>query len=425
MYFKFFRIVVLTAILFGLSGPTSFGQAEKAVPDTVIVDKGIDIKFVDFAKKIEASIDDGSPDFCNNNMHFELLFDRMMGGRKISDKAKSEFMSGFKKGFNFSKIIAKGISLKLLRMESDGTGTRALFRAFDPDGGHAYFKFLLVEDGNKIYIADLYSSTCGEDISSILSHDTVPMLARSDSGLLGKLLQKETEFSKNFLKISQIKKLINDGDPDTALKTYNELPDCLKLEKLIILLRIQASVLKGADSREYKESLAALKGCVKDGDNSLDGILLNYYILNKDFSKAHGCLDNLYKMTANNDPYLDVKRGDIFLEEGKLNEAEAIIRKGIQREPTMESPYWSLFTVLIAEKKWPDATKTIQSIEKLFNKKLSFADMEKDPEYASLVKTDDYLKWKESTLKPNQALPADSAKKTTAPTKKPRMLEPK
>ncbi len=437
MGFRFLRLLIIAAISVSASVFTSFGEGEKQGPDTVTVGKTVDAKFVDFAKRVESGINSKDPSVINSNFNFDIFFDRMMGGRKVSDKTKSEFIEGFSKSFAFGSKLAGTTKLKLLKMEKTGTETRALFRALDSASALVYLNFLLLEQNGKVCIGDFYTATLGEDMSAAIGRNAVPVIARSDSSFVGKLLQKETEFSKNTDKLSQINAALAKQDPDTVLRIYEELPDCLKNDKMFLLMRVKAGILKGGDSKEYKDALASMKGAVKEGDSSLDMILMDFYFLKKDYPKAHACIENLNKMTGNTDPYLDALNGNIFKAEGKFVDAETSIKKAIRREPALEQAYWNLVSVQFAQKKWADSIATLESIEKQFGQQMSFENMENGKDYAELVKTEEYRKWKESRLKsapdtsktqpppPVQPPPSDTSKKTTNGTKKPRMLEPK
>ena len=125
-------------------------------------------------------------------------------------------------------------------------------------------------------------------------------------------------------------------------------------------------------------------------DPCLDLLLVDYYVLKKDFVRARESTDRLDKALGG-DPYLDVLRDNLNVAAGDPKAARDLANRAINEEPGLVPAYLSLLDVSVQEKNFAESLDLLKMLD--HKHKIKFGDLTTVPEYAGFVKSPQYQDW--------------------------------
>jgi tetratricopeptide (TPR) repeat protein len=321
----------------------------------------------------------------------------MLNGTKIKPAVLGGFKKGFMGGFNFTdQMIKNNVKYKFMDIRTRKGQTYALFRMLSGEGCN-YHEYLLIKRSGKVVTGDIYVLLSGEYLSKTVGRTSVPALLRASQGAIKKLFSKEADLIKYDKEMKQLINSCNRGDADSVFKAYNKLPESLKKDKLVLILRFRAAAMKGIESPEYKSVIADMQKYYPN-DACLNFIMVDSYFLNGKFDKVRESLEYVKKFVGKKDAYIMFLEGNTYMAQKKYEQAIEKQNEAIKTEPTLDAPYFSLISIYLQEKNWKEVVNTIERAEKALN--LVFDNMENVPDYSEFLKSKEYKDWKKTRKKP-------------------------
>jgi tetratricopeptide (TPR) repeat protein len=350
-----------------------------------------------FAKALEAAVASGDVAAINRLIDWEVILERATARIDIPADARNGFLIGARKALNGPASIAgqlaaepkKGGQYKLLRIHTDGEQQkRVLFRLLDAKQRLNYHDMLLVRQaGGGVRAADMYVFATAEMISQTFRRGYIPLAAEASKSAIARLTQSESDFIKHVKDFQEITSNVRGGRPQQALDIYARLPDSLKKDKNLLMLRVAAA--SAVDEQQYDEAMNALRTLYPD-DPCVDLIGLDSHFIHKKYAAARKAIDRLDK-SLGGDPYLDVLRASVYLAEKHYQEARECAVRAAKAEKDLVSAYWTQVTIALEQKDFDEVAKLLVFIEKGLHLELS--DPTTAPEYAEFVKSPQYQKW--------------------------------
>lgn len=345
---------------------------------------------LELAKKIEASILEDKGAWIDQNFDIDTMMERALKDAPGELKAKGDFRTGLKKGFNIGKNTSAAVGeaghYTFLRLRTVNGKKLALFRLL-MDGPFNYHEYVLEADPKGgLKIVDLYVYLSGELISQTFRRIYVAAMG-AEPGVVGKLVGNQNEYALALKKVQTMNQLIAQGRAAEALKVFNGLPDSVKAEKSALILRLTA-----ASQVSPKESMDALDALRKayPGDPSIPALSLDPLFLAKKFDDVIAAVDELDKAVGG-DPFLDSFRASVYLEKGDPDKARAAGKRAVDGEKTLDVAYWTMVTISLRTKNYKETVEWLNSIEK--NLGITFQDLSTIDTYAEFAKSPEYAAW--------------------------------
>jgi tetratricopeptide (TPR) repeat protein len=168
------------------------------------------------------------------------------------------------------------------------------------------------------------------------------------------------------------------------------LPKKYQEEKPVLLVYMQATAHLGADGEaDYLAGLERFRELYPD-DAAIDFISIGYFHLKKRYDEVRRSIDRIDKAVGG-DPYLDVLRGNAWMEDGRFEEARQAMEKAIEEEPDLARAYWTRIALSLREQKHADTLKWLQTIVEKCH--VAIKNLNEVPEYAEFVKSPQYGEW--------------------------------
>ena len=347
---------------------------------------------MDFAGKIEATINAGDPSFLDKAIDMNALMNQTLKGLRVT----KQMMSGFRAGlgnFKFgtmvvARSIQNGGSYKFLRLRNTNGETRAIFRLLqNADGGVNYHELVLTlprEGGPSVM--DMYIHLGGEYMSDTLRRAFLPAIAEKNKGFLARLTGRQGDYIKSLPKMQAMQQLARQGKMAEALAILKALPASLQTDKNILMQRVVYAA--EVDEAEYAAALEAMRKAYPK-DPCLDLLCLDALILKKKYAETIRAADRIDR-NIGGDPYLDVFRSNVYYTEKKLGKARQCAEKAIAAEPTLTDGHFTLITICLDQKDYPKVAEILTVLEKDLGVELT--DLTEVPVYADFVKSDEYKK---------------------------------
>ena len=129
-----------------------------------------------------------------------------------------------------------------------------MFRCLSDDGALNYH-FLELERprGPRIRVVDIYVMISGEKMSDLFRRLYLIAVAEADRSFLTKLARGQGDLAKHGKDVQMMGKMAREGDSKGALKIYDGLPESLRFEKWVLLLRLMAA--QNADEKTYLSAI--------------------------------------------------------------------------------------------------------------------------------------------------------------------------
>ncbi len=208
-------------------------------------------------------------------------------------------------------------------------------------------------------------------------------------------------------KVKQMSEAVLDGRPRDALAIFDGLPDSLKHDKVVLLVRLR-TVQALDDDEACTKAIAEMHALFPDDPNT-DLLSIDYYFLKKMTKEALEAIDRLDK-SVGGDPYLDVLRANTHFQSGDLATAREDAERAVKREATLIEGYWTLVTISLSEERYDDTAALLDTLRDRFH--VTFQDLSKMPAYKGFVASPQYRAWLEAQPKPKSDAP-DTEEKAT------------
>lgn len=352
-------------------------------------------KLLQLAAGIERGVLAGDADVVDSLVDLESIITNMTTGVRARRASRERFVAGFRTSFHLGKqicdAIAKDGSYKFLRLhEVDGV-PHLLFRLLAGNGLNYHELRLATSNAGPPRIVDCYVFIAGEWLSETLRRVYIRAMAETDQSLGDTLLGKEQVLLRHVGDIKALNEKTQAGEGDAALAIYQKLPETLRADKTVQLLRLQATRV-AADGDEYATAIADFARLFPD-DPALDLVSIDGWFLKKEWDRTLQVIDHLDQRIGG-DAYLDVMRGICFAASNRPDRAKECFAHAIEKEPTLAISYFQLIVVALREHDWKEVIRLLTALEK--DLKRTLGDLESIDVYAEFVKSEDYLAWRQA-----------------------------
>jgi hypothetical protein len=264
-----------------------------------------------FARQLEDALKDGDVSFALTRCDVDLLVRRTFGGTALSPKAIDAARDGAGSALRslfggLAQARQDQMNYTFVTVHDVHGQRRAIFRLWGRRGLN-YHDLVLVLTGGRVTIADIYVFSNGEFLSETLRRALLPAYMQADRSLAAKLVSGENDYMEALPKLHHLQRLANVGNGVDALAIYNSLPESVKEDKSVMLLRLQAAAAIGGDSRQYRQALSRMRGLFPN-DPCLHLLLVDYYVVNRDYDGVRDCLQALRQETGDEE-FLDQLEG--------------------------------------------------------------------------------------------------------------------
>jgi tetratricopeptide (TPR) repeat protein len=321
-----------------------------------------------FGRRLVSLIESGDEEALRQSVDVETMVDRVLEGLSEDRKLDKELRDGLHAAMSSlpGKLIGNmkdRAVLTFVRSRKVEGQQRALVRIDLGDEGLNYMEFVLHKgETGSIKMVDLYDFANGQ-LFTLSMKQIIAMALPEERNLLERLLgvnrlsEKEQQFFLEQGKLLQEKKF------EEWLEKYELLPVKIKSSRVFLVTRAMLSGTTG-DNEKYLNALGDLHRHFGD-DPTLSLVLLDYYLLTKDFKAAHAALENLERYTGG-DAAITALSANVYLMEKDYPEAISHARKVIKQEPTYEDAYWTLLDANVFSGNYSDAVKVLGQLEKNF-----------------------------------------------------------
>jgi predicted Zn-dependent protease len=285
--------------------------------------------------------------------------------------------------------VADGGSYRLLRIGTKD-GHKTIVMRMAGTSGINYHEYLLANEGGQARAVDLYIYLSAERISETLRRTAIPLAQHDSRNLLQRLTRSESAFVANMDKIQQMTSMLQQGRHEETMRIYRQLPIELQQDKNMLLIRYQAAVNLG--EAELTATLSDFRAH-HPHDVGVDFMLIDYYVLKKEFEAALASIDRL-DQAVGGDRYLDTLRAEVALQQGDQNRALQLAEKAVAAAEDLTGPRFTLIAVLLATKDYTRTLREMREVEDRFS--IDFGNLSENAIYADFLKSKEGEEWQRS-----------------------------
>ena len=349
----------------------------------------------DFGEEIEREFKENGPDFFVKALDVARLVEIATAGQPGKDEIKDEFRAGVMKG-GLGANLAKGMegfsSYKLLRAVATNERPQLVFRCLTDAGALNYhIPELERPRGPRIRIVDIFVMLTGEKLSETLRRAYLAAAAETDRSLLARLTQGQGAWIKHGKDVQNLARLARDGDSKAALKLFESLPESLRAEKSIMVLRLMAA--SKADEKVYLSVIEAFEKRFSN-DPALAFVSIDGFVLKKQTHRAIAAIEKLDRFIGG-DPFLLILQASQYVEMKEKDKARELARKAMEQEPSLSNGYDFLLTFALEDKDYVETVRLLNLTEKNLNVDMLKAVLD-TKEYADFLESTAGKKWKEA-----------------------------
>ncbi|MEW6745444.1 MAG: hypothetical protein AB1486_22050 [Planctomycetota bacterium] len=284
-------------------------------------------------------------------------------------------------------VFGKSWKMKFLRIRMRDAQPHALLR-MSAEGKFNYYEFLIKKDSaGRLRSPDAYVYANGERISDTLRRFALPLIVRDNAALLTGLGRTDADYLANVEKIEKMQELGGSGKMADALAIYRSLPESVRQEASVLLLRLR---LASGDPAEFAQAVEVLRRKYPD-DGTSDYLALDGQILIRDLQGALATIDRLDEAIGG-DPFLDYHRALVHQLAGDLTQAKNRLRRCVTNDPAVAEAYWQLLAISLQERDFETTAQLLDEMEIALQ--IEFKDLSQLPAYAEFAKSEAYRRWK-------------------------------
>ena len=344
-----------------------------------------------FAHDIESSLNACDTELFDSSISWGVLLDRGTGDLDVSEEVRRQFANGVARGFVLGDEICKTIqqsgSYVLLRVREVDGEHRALFRVVGESGLNYHDLLLSETDDGSVEIHDMFIYSLGEWVSQTARRGFLPLAAQLEKGSLERMEPGENLYLENIPNILKMQSHYQTGDFEDALAVFYAMPDELKKNRNILMVRFAVAVQVGGV--EYDAAMLDLKNTFP-GDPSLDLVLIDHYFNGREYDQALEIVDRIDR-SVGGDPYLEFMRANVLYAGGRTSKARKAARRAIELEPDLQDPYWTLVTISLDENDYVETARLLGQIEGRLG--ITIGDLSLVSEYSEFLESDAYATW--------------------------------
>jgi hypothetical protein len=221
--------------------------------------------------------------------------------------------------------------------------------------GINYHEYSINKNGSEFYINDIYIYNNYNYLSCLFNDLYTETLYLS----FGIKNNEHSDFIKAKIHLlSDVEK----GKYKKAYKSWQVLPNEIKINRQILLLAIKAS---GNTDPADLTKILNIYNSANENDQRIYLLPVEDLINSEEYSKAFEYIEK-FSTTVNYDPFLDYYRASMFRELGNTQKAEWVFNNMIAKMPKEQSGYFGLLELYIEELNYKNATDLLSRIENNF-----------------------------------------------------------
>ena len=394
--FRHGYLFVLASILFVGCGKKDLPDPDSAGPAPAAASVGpplTDEDYKAFSQQLENAVATGNTADADHLLRLLDLFERSIGDLELGAQFKKDLAKGAARGagklsHEFVDCVKNGGSYIFLHVHSVDGQKRALFRMRHAEGAVNYHDYSLARypDG-QIGTADIYVYLSGEPMSQSFRRVLLTLVSQKDQGMLARLKGADQILTNNLSAVQSMSNDVRSGRHKEALATFRKLPAELQNNRAFQMIAIQAA--QGTkDDREYLAEMERFRKTFPN-DPSADLLSLDYFMLKKQFDEGIQSLDRLNK-SLGQDPYLDVLKGGMLLEAGRLKEARAVVERAIKADMKIDLGYGMRVAIALREKNNKDVLIWLKKGIENNAVQVDIDELKNTPDYAEFVKSPEF-----------------------------------
>lgn len=292
---------------------------------------------------------------------FSVRAARTMSSTKSEIKTVSKaFLRALQDGQLFTGMLgAEEIRVRYIRNIKNNN---PLVRFDQTEGGSGYFYFFLKKNKKgKVRAVDIFMMANNTTMSKQIGVVANLMLKPSKS-LIKKMFgvsDVDTDLVGKFRKIGEYRRK---GDTAKALEVINSLPKPILRHEMVMSLKLELTPLKGGAYEETVQQYVDVVG--KDVTNL---ILLDYYFLAEKYKKALEVIDKIEANIEGADGLTLLLKANTYLEMEEYEKSLGFADKAIKMDDYSEEIWWAKLNSLVGLKRFDEAIKILQILEKEHN----------------------------------------------------------
>ena len=252
----------------------------------------------------------------------------------------------------------------------------------------------LARRSGAIKAVDIYFHLSGERLSETMQRLLLAAAPTEDLSMMGRIRGRDREILTNVKVLNEMTQAVRAGNSARALELYRTLPETLQHTKPVLLIRLIAA--QGTNEEEYLASIDAYRAAFP-GDPSLHLVSIDALTVRKQFAEAHAALTGLDEAVGG-DPYLHSVRGNLYVMEGKYEQAETIVQLLLENDPRDLDAHWLQISIAVGLK---DHSRTAELLTKVRDELgVTLVDLRELPDYSEFVKSAAYEEWLKIPARP-------------------------
>lgn len=281
-----------------------------------------------------------------------------------------------------AREVARGGSYRLLRREA----STAIFRMIYADGTMNYHKLAFDPQAANPKVTDLEIALTGEPLSQVFRRNFLRVVTPDEEVFTGPFDRKLIDGVRTLQEMSLA---LHESKAQETWDLYDDLPEPFLREKGALLLRIQAA-REMRDPKRLAEACDAYCERFRDGEFTAFAKLCAC-LIREDAPGSRAALDRIPAPFAS-DPYLDVVRAEILLDEGDLVAARKAAERAAADPAGQPFSSWAMLSVQMRSKEFDAAAATVARLANEFGQ--AQVDKRLDKEDASAFRASaPYQQW--------------------------------
>lgn len=359
-----------------------------------------DDEYEAFVTAIDEAIADNNVSEFNELVDWDVIIQQATELKTEStpavEKARQQFADNFKKGLGetgpcrqIMEICQNGGTYRLLSYPTVGKQRRVLFRLLQSGGEGVNYHFwtLSRRKNGEVRATGLYMLLLGESLSQTLRMFYLPAVYVDTKGAA--VPEADKPFCESVDRLRKINELVLANKFAEVLKGYDALPDAVKKVRSVQTMRLRAA--SEVSDKQYAAAIDDFRALYPK-DPSVDFVLIDGYVLRKQFDKAIACVDATEKLVGN-DPYLNIVRGNVYLQAGALDKARAAAKAAIDVDKSMMDAFWLRVNISLRDKSHDETLAALKAIDQGFEID-EFDDLTSLAEYVDFVASPQFKEWK-------------------------------
>jgi tetratricopeptide (TPR) repeat protein len=374
----------------GVTAPAATRSTPRALPAVMISDD----EAKQFAAALEQALaNDDEPAF-HGLIDWKAMANEATTGFGLPAAAQASLANGLVTGVTQPGVFVNALKqggtarYQLTRLEEIDGRKYAWFRLIN-DSGVNFHRFRLTKTGDMIHSDELYVMLSGEPMSETWRRLMLPVATEQNKNWLQKLATQESDFVANIDKFQQLSQQCRSQDYAGALATYNSMPDSMKKDRLIMILRYQAAM--GSGESEIIAAADDFRAAHPDA-KAIDMMMIDAHVLRKEFAEAIACLDRV-QQEVGADSYLESLAASMYLEQQDEPQAIARLKKAIKLAPVASEAYWTLLPLALAQHDSATVAEVLTELHDL--DELNIEGLKELPNYPEFAESPEGKAWLE------------------------------